>query len=67
MKYINLTEQDLEERVESLEKEVRVLKDKIKEIYNELDALKKKAKPSGQVEPADDDQDSWYTDHGHGD
>lgn len=68
MKSIDLTEQEMEERIDALEEEVRELQNKVKELTKDIDSLKKKSTPSDQVDPVDySNEDSWYTDHGHGD
>ena len=58
---------DLEGRIGALEQEVYLLKKLLNDALNRGKPISKPL-PDGQSDPhVEDADDSWYTDHGHGD
>ena len=62
--YKDMHDEDLEGRIKTLEKEVQ----RLKKIVEESLKPQPPSKPKDQVSPPGDySEDTWYTDHGHGD
>ncbi len=62
--YKDMQDEDLEGRVKTLEKEVL----RLKELVEKSLKSQPSSRPKDQVDPPDDcNEDTWYTDHGHGD
>ena len=58
---------ELEGRVEALEQEVYLLKKLLNDVLNQGQHAHGVPEDSGADPHVEDAEDSWYTDHGHGD